>query len=164
MAGPPLAARGADVLDRHEEALAAGEAVSSEIVNDGWRNHLGHDWLPDVTPEEAGGNLASVAAEADLTLYAHYSTDTAGHRGGLEGSIQALRRVDRFLAGVLGRMRTDTTLLVASDHGNLEDVTSGHTRNPALGLAVGPDHAALAEARSILDIAPAILKSLGVEA
>jgi len=163
VAGPPLAARGAGVLDRHEEALGEGQAVSSEIVNDGWRRHLGHDWLPEVTPEDAGRNLARVTGEADLTLYAHYTTDTAGHRGGMEGCVAALERVDRFLGGLLAALDADVTVVLASDHGNIEDVSAQHTRNPALGLVVGPAaHALSTRMRSIADVAPAILARLGV--
>jgi hypothetical protein len=164
VAGPPLAAKGAGLMTRHEDHLGAGRAVSSEIVNDGWREHLGHRTLPDVTEEEAGGNLSSIAADAQLTLYAHYATDTAGHRGGMEGSVAALERVDRFLAGVLAAMPPDMTLLVASDHGNIEDVTGGHTRNPAFGLASGPGSDDFAESRSLLDVAPAVLQHLRIGA
>lgn len=164
VAGPPLAARGAGVLDRHEEALGRRHAVSSEIVNDGWKRHLGHTWLPDVTEEEAGRNLAAIAAEADLTLYAHYATDSAGHRGGMKACIAALERVDRFLSGVLPGLPQDVTLVVASDHGNIEDVASQHTRNPALGLAWGPGaHELSQRMESILDVAPALLGHLGVQ-
>jgi len=164
VAGPPLAAKGAGLMNRHEDDLGAGRAVSSEIVNDGWRKHLGHHALPDVTAEDAGGNLAAIAAEAELTLYAHYATDTAGHRGGMEGSVAALERVDRFLSGVLGGLPTDMTLLVASDHGNIEDVTGGHTRNPAFGLAAGSGSGDFADSRSLLDVAPAVLRHLGIGA
>ncbi len=164
VAGPPLAARGAGVLDRHEEELGDGRAVSSEIINDGWRRHLGHDWLPQITPEDAGRNLARIAAGADLTLYAHYTTDTAGHRGGMEGSVAALERVDRFLGGLLPALAGDITVLVASDHGNIEDVSAQHTRNPALGLVVGPGAGGLSERmHGITDVAPAVLAHLGVD-
>lgn len=162
-AGPPLAARGAGVLDRHEEALGRGEAVSSEIVNDGWRRHLGHDWLPQISEDAAGRNLAQIAAGADLTLYAHYATDTAGHRGGMDGAVAALERVDRFLGGVLAALPTEVTLLLASDHGNIEDVTREHTLNPSLGLATGPGAHHLADGlRSIQDVTPAALAFLGL--
>ena len=100
IAAPPLAARGAGLLTRHEEALGTGDAVSSEIVNDGWRDELGYDWLPMITEEEAGANLARIADKHDLTLYAHYSTDTAGHRGDMAGGVEALERVDAFLHGL----------------------------------------------------------------
>ncbi len=162
VAGPPLAARGAGVLDRHEEALGEGRAVSSEIVNDGWRSHLGHDWLPEVTEVEAGRILADITRDADLTLYAHYATDTAGHRGSLEGAVAALQRVDRFLGGVVERLPDDCTLLIASDHGNVEDMTKQHTRNPVLGVATGPGAESLsAEMTSIMDVTPSVLRLLG---
>jgi 2,3-bisphosphoglycerate-independent phosphoglycerate mutase len=164
VAGPPLAARGAGILDRHEEALGLGRAVSSEIVNDGWRRHLGHDWLPAVTEEQAGRHLSTIAADAHLTLYAHYATDDAGHRGGMEGAVAALERVDRFLAGVLAALPARCTLVVASDHGNLEDVRGGHTRNPALGLTAGDAAGELSRGlSSIADVTPAILTHLGVD-
>lgn len=163
IAGPPLAARGAGVLDRHEEALGDGAAVSSEIVNEGWRSHVGHDWLPVVTPDQAGANLARISAEADLTLYAHYSTDTVGHRGSMDDAVEALVRVDRFLAGLLTDLSSDTLLLIASDHGNLEDVRGGHTGNPALGVAVGP-HADRARAlRDLREVTGFVLGVLGID-
>lgn len=162
IAAPPLAARGAGVLDRHEEHLGRGDAVASEIVNDGWRSHLGHVGLPEVTPEQAGANLARIAAGADLTLYAHYATDTAGHRRDMDAALAALVRVDRFLAGVLDVLGPGTLLLVASDHGNLEDVRTGHTTNAALGLAHGADAGRAADLDDIRAVAPFVLEVLGV--
>ena len=175
VAGPPLAARGAGVLDRHEEALGAGEAVSSEIVNDGWKRHLGHDWLPDVGPSEAGANLARISGAHDLTLYAHYTTDTVGHRGRMAEAVEALERVDAFLGGVVAHLSPDTLLVIASDHGNIEDVRGGHTLNPALGVVVrgagaGPGGASSGSApgpgrplpRDLREVTPFLLAELGV--
>lgn len=163
VAGPPLAARGAGVLDRHEEALRAGRAVASEIVNDGWRRYFGNDAAPVVTEEDAGRSLAGIAAGADLTLYAHYATDTAGHRGGMAGAVAALERVDRFLAGVLDALPPSCTLLLTSDHGNVEDVRTGHTRNPAMGVAAGEGARDLTEdLHTIADVPAAVLRHLGL--
>lgn len=162
LAAPPLAARAADLLTRHAEALAAGEAVASDIVNDGWIEHLGRRDLPRITPAQAGANLARVGASHDLTLFAHYSTDLAGHRGGMEGAVAALERVDAFLGGLMDHLPTDALLMVASDHGNIEDVAGGHTRNPALGVLAGPDAARWSEAlAAITDVAPEILRWVG---
>lgn len=162
VAGPPLAARGAGLLTRAHEHLFRGEAVSSEIVNDGWRRHLGHHHLPQVTPREAGMNLGRLSAAHRLTLFAHYATDTAGHRGGMDGAVEALERVDAFLGGILETLPEDRLLMVASDHGNIEEVGTGHTLNPALGLAVGPGAGARATTlTSIRDVTPRILEWLG---
>jgi hypothetical protein len=162
VAGPPLAALAAGVLTRHEEALASGAAVASEIVNDGWRRHLGFEGLPEVTPHQAGVNLARVSREADLTLFAHYATDTAGHARDIDAAAGALERVDAFFGGVLAELSSDTLLIVASDHGNIEDVRAGHTRNPVLGIAVGPRAEEATTLSDIRSIAPFLLTVLGV--
>lgn len=162
VAAPPLAARSAHLLNRHHEALAAGEAVASEIVNEGWRRMMGPQRIPAVTPREAGTTLARLAGEAHLTLFAHYLTDLAGHRGGMAGAVEALERVDGFLGGVLDDLPADVLLLLVSDHGNVEDVRGGHTRNPALGLAVGPSARRLPARPDLTAIAPAVLDLLEV--
>jgi len=163
IAGPPLAARGAGVLDRHEEALAAGTAVASEILNEGWRRHFGLTDLPRITAEGAGRNLARICAAADLTLFAHYATDTAGHAQELGAATSALERVDAFLRGLVDAMTADTLLLIASDHGNLEDVRTGHTRNPALGLARGPGAERAIALGDLREVTPLVLELLGID-
>lgn len=157
-AGPPLAASAAGLMTRHTESLMAGDAVASEIVNGPWRRHLGPPEVPDVTPHEAGLNLARLASRVRLTLFAHYNTDYAGHRGGMVGSVRALERVDEFLGGLLDGFEGAGTLLVVSDHGNVEDVRGGHTFNPVLGLAAGPGAEELSAGISALtDIPDAVL-------
>ncbi|NNM04886.1 MAG: metalloenzyme, partial [Gemmatimonadetes bacterium] len=99
-AGPPLAAHGAGVFTRDEDHLAVGTAVSSEIVNTAWRTRLGFDHIPEATPFEAGRNLAGITETADLTFFAHYSTDTAGHERKMGVATAALEKVDAFLAGL----------------------------------------------------------------
>ena len=160
IAAPPLAADSAGLMVRHLDDLMAGRAVASEIVNTGWRRRLGHTALPEIGPVEAGGNLAAIANDHDLTFFAHYSTDTAGHRGGMSGAVAALERLDGFLKGVLDGIDDDVTLFMTSDHGNIEDASGGHTRNPALALEAGPGLHAPPD--SILDVAAAILGHLGL--
>ncbi len=158
-AGPPLAAHAAGLLTRHTAELARGDAVASEITNAGWREKLGRD-VPHVTPAEAGANLAAIVAASELTLFAHYATDTVGHLRELAPAIAALERVDAFLGGLLDALPGDATVVIASDHGNIEDVRMQHTRNPALGMVIGPvpDGVTLA---AITDIAPLVQRLLG---
>ena len=156
-AAAPLAARAAGLLTRHTPELERGEAVASEIVNEAWRERLGRTSLPHVSAAGAGGNLARIAAAHDLTVFAHYSTDTAGHLGSMEHAVAALELVDEFFGGLLAASPADLMILVVSDHGNIEDVRCGHTRHPALGLVVGDGHRRIAERlHAITDIAPAI--------
>ena len=154
-AGPPLVALAAGMLTRHTPELARGDAVASEITNAGWRRMLKKD-VPVISAAEAGINLARIVAAHDLTLFAHYATDSAGHEKALTPAVAALERVDAFLGGLLGAMSPDTLIVIASDHGNIEDVRMQHTRNPALGLVIGPT-AATAHLRAITDVAPYLL-------
>jgi hypothetical protein len=163
IAAPPLAALGAELLTRGQEELARGEAVSSEIVNDTWQAHWPEARIPSVTAREAGATLGRMARSHDLTFYAHYATDTAGHRGDAAACVSALERVDGFLAGVLDTLPPDHLLLVASDHGNIEELGAGHTRNPALGLLAGPAAPARArELASLVDVAGAVSRWIAV--
>jgi 2,3-bisphosphoglycerate-independent phosphoglycerate mutase len=161
-AAPPLAARAAGVLTRDLPELAMGEAVASSITNERWREHAG-DALPEVAPDEAGRRLARIAAGAEVTLFAHYDTDHAGHRGAMPGAVAALEKVDPFLGGLADALSADTLLVVSSDHGNVEDVSGGHTTHPVPVLALGPGAGELAaRARRITDVAPALLEMLGM--
>jgi len=160
-AAPPLAARAAGLLTRDIPELVAGRAVASSITNDRWRERIGI--IPQLSAEQAGRNLAAIAAEAEVTLFAHYDTDHAGHRGGMEGAVAALEKVDAFLGGLVAALPADALLVVSSDHGNVEDTRDGHTRNPVPVLAVGPGREEMAErSRSITDVAPALLALLGI--
>jgi 2,3-bisphosphoglycerate-independent phosphoglycerate mutase len=162
-AGPPLAALGAGILTRHTAALARGEAVASEIVNDGWREVLGRSDLPVIGPAEAGRNLARITGAHDLTMFAHYATDYAGHRQDMDSAVASLERLDAFLGGLLADMPSDALLFMVSDHGNVEDVRTGHTRNPAIGLVAGNGHVLVARRlHSLCDVPPTIMDMLAL--
>ena len=160
-AAPPLAADAVGALTRGPAELAEDRAVASSITRERWREHLGAA-LPEVTAAEAGRTLARIASAADLTLFAHYDTDHRGHRGGMAGAVAALERVDAFLGALADALPADALLVVSSDHGNVEDTRGGHTLNPVPVLALGAGREAFADARSITDVAPLILASLGV--
>lgn len=162
-AAPPLAAHAAGLLTRHEAAVRAGRGVVSEITNAGWRKHLDPD-APVISPADAGRNLAAICAEAEITLFAHYDTDHVGHRMDVDAAVAVLERVDSFLGGLLPALPSDTLLVIASDHGNVEDATTGHTTNPVPVIAAGPGSERMADrVRSIADVTPTILELLGIE-
>ncbi|MGD2121842.1 MAG: alkaline phosphatase family protein [Gemmatimonadota bacterium] len=156
-AGPALAAKGAGLLTRHEDHLAGGTALSSEILNSAWRTRLGFHQIPEITAEDAGRNLARITKEVDLTFFAHYATDTAGHERRMDPAVAALERVDRFFLGLLNELASETLVVVASDHGNIEDVTIGHTYNPVLGIVAGPNAEELARGTSSITHVPDLI-------
>ncbi|HEX6588993.1 MAG TPA: alkaline phosphatase family protein [Longimicrobiales bacterium] len=159
-----IAALGSGTLVRHEPELIAGDAIASEITHGGWREGLGRTAVPEISAQQAGRNLAAIARRHDLTLFAHYATDGAGHLQDLGAGIDAWLRVDEFIGGLIDALDDDITLLVVSDHGNLEDVRGQHTRNDALCIVAGAGHAELAsELTSLMDVAPAVLRRVAVE-
>jgi hypothetical protein len=149
-------AAGAPIPDLDD--LVAGKAVLWDITHEIANRHMDYE-LPLVSPEQAGTNLARLAAGYDLVLYESFLTDLAGHQ-----RVEAdwvLTRLDRFLGAVLTHRSPDTTLVMSSDHGNLEDSTSKrHTLNPVPLLVVGPRAGCFCQAEAITDVAPAILASL----
>jgi 2,3-bisphosphoglycerate-independent phosphoglycerate mutase len=162
-AGPPLAALGAGVLTRHTQELECGDAVASEITNDGWRDVLGRTQLPVIDAEQAGTNLARIVAANDLTLFAHYATDYSGHRRSMAAAVGALERLDSFVGGLLGALPADALIFMVSDHGNIEDIRTGHTLNPAIGLVTGRGHALLSRRlQSLTDVTPTIIDALAL--
>jgi 2,3-bisphosphoglycerate-independent phosphoglycerate mutase len=121
--------------------------------------------LPTVTPREAGRRLARLAQAHTFTMYEHFLTDRAGHAQDMARGVEILEDLEAFLDAVLSSIDFSTSLVVlASDHGNLEDLsTNRHTRNrvPTLLWGDGAEHAAAAIA-DISHIAPAILRHLGM--
>jgi hypothetical protein len=149
-------AAGAAIPDLDD--LAAGRAVLWDITHEIASGHLGYD-LPLVSPEEAGARLTGLAAEYNLVFFETFLTDLAGHRR-IEPE-WVLPRVDAFLGAILSYRSRDTTLVVCSDHGNLENATTkSHTTNAVPLLAVGPAAGRFRQARAITDVAPAILSVL----
>jgi 2,3-bisphosphoglycerate-independent phosphoglycerate mutase len=142
--------------------LVEGRAVLWDITHEIASSYLGYE-LPQVSPEEAGARLASLSAEYDLVLYETFLPDLAGHRR--IGAERVLQMLDAFLGAVMVHLPADTTLVICSDHGNLEDAsTKTHTTNPVPLLAVGPQAGRFCQAEAITDVTPAILACLKVDA
>lgn len=122
-------------------------------------------WLPeapDLSPVAQGRRLARQAARQPFTFFDFWPSDDAGHRASFAEATMLVERLDAFLGGVLDGLE-DTTLLLTSDHGNLEDKrVRGHTRAAVPLLALGSAAAAFAGAETLLDVAPGVRRSLGL--
>ncbi|MFC2029634.1 metalloenzyme, partial [Chloroflexota bacterium] len=153
-----LTAMAADAPIPDMDDLFEGDAVLWDITHEVASTYLGYE-LPTVEAREAGARLARMADSYDLVMFETFLTDLAGHRRLEPEAI--LPRLDGFLGGFLEHRRAGTTLVLSSDHGNLEDCsTRSHTRNPVPLLVVGPEAGRFLDAETILDVAPGILAAL----
>jgi hypothetical protein len=122
---------------------------------------LGADLEPR-TPADAAGILLAIAAGHDLTLFEFFESDEAGHARSMEHAVQVLDRLDAFLRAIVDRLPGGWSLVVTSDHGNVEDLSSrNHTTAPVPVLGWGP---AADQVRGVADltaIAPLLLGLAG---
>jgi hypothetical protein len=124
-----LMARSADLPIYREEDIRKGDGITADIIQKGWQEHLGID-IPEIYPEEAAERLIKQAEEHDFVFYEYYLTDKAGHSRDPEKADLVLQVLNSFLRSIMEMMGDKDTLLISSDHGNLEDLSvKTHTRN-----------------------------------
>ncbi len=156
-----VAVEAAGLRFRRVDDLRAGHAVYHDFTN-----RLLIDSGADValrTPEEAAAVLAGIVANNRFTLYEYFITDRMGHAQDIDGALAVLRELARFVRAVLERLDlARTTLLLTSDHGNIEDISvRNHTLNfvPTLAWGVARERVRC-RVRSLADITPTIFEIL----
>jgi len=141
--------------------VSLGRALTAEITNDRWNKKLGYK-LIDIKPKIAARRLIKIAGENAFTLYEYFMTDYLGH-GRYDGDAQKLLSVlDEFLYAVISELKENITLIVCSDHGNVEDISiKTHTLNPALTITSGKFAEELFNnIKDLTQIKPAIMRIL----
>jgi hypothetical protein len=154
----------AGALRTHRD-VHAGTAVSADIIGSRWKE-LGHAEIDEVTPEAAGESFYRIGEPYDFALFEYFVTDKAGHSQDLAVAVDALERLDRFVDGILRKFNfQEDTLLLISDHGNIEDLTTrSHTRNPVPIIVAGREKEIYSRAVTRLtDLPRAIIASLDVQ-
>jgi 2,3-bisphosphoglycerate-independent phosphoglycerate mutase len=135
-----LTIKASGVPFRYFSDYEQNRAVFADITNKLIRER-GYD-IEEITPEAAGRNLLNILDDKEFVFFEYFMTDMYGHkrnRAGLEESVDILNRfTETVWAGV---RNSDTSILIISDHGNAEDLTTGdHTFNdvPAILLTKNP--------------------------
>jgi len=135
--------------------------------------------LIDHYAEEPALSAAKVAAMAqqaldagdhDFVLVSLPNADLLGHDGDFEACVQAVEAVDAAVGAIAESVATaGGVLLVTSSHGAAEqhaddegDRSPGHTTSPVPFFAMGEGLGALRAGGSLADVAPTILRLLGV--
>ena len=118
-----------------------------------------------ISPKLAGQWLAALSGEYGVTLFECYLCDYAGHAQDRERAVAYLQRIDGFLESAIAYLPANVTLILTSDHGNVEDLsTKRHTLNKVPLLTVGPKAKAFAPVKDLTGITPQILSLLNSEA
>lgn len=167
----PLAVTNAGLpLFKHDDFFA-GRALSADFTGEGWRTMLGFPDAPVMDATHAGLKLGALAMAYDFSLFEYWASDYAGHKQQLDEAIRLMETFDSILGGLVDEMEEETRrsgdellVLVTSDHGNMEDLsTRRHTDADVPALVIGEKSAREEFTRGmndLTDIAPAIWKTV----
>ncbi|HBB96792.1 MAG TPA: hypothetical protein DC054_15550 [Blastocatellia bacterium] len=147
------------------EDLKAGRAVYHDFTNE---MLIEYGEIVDVrTPELAGDVLAGIVRSHRFTLYEYFITDKIGHAQDYDAARRGLPMLARFIRAVLRNLDlTNTTMILTSDHGNIEDLSArNHTLNLVPTITWGRNAEAIASRiETLADITPAIVRTLTANA
>ncbi len=142
-----------------QEDFFEGKALSADFTGHGWRTMLEIAEAPVRSAGEAGKKLGQLARGYDFSLFEYWASDYAGHKQDMESAVEQMEVFDGVLEGLVESWNMEEDLiLVTSDHGNMEDLsTRRHTDAKVPGLVIGEKHRSFAEGLSDLTgIAPRI--------
>jgi len=155
-----LMTQSADLTLNSTEEVLNEEALTAEIVQNAWRERLNID-LPKIDATEAAQRLLNVVPNYDLVMYEYYLTDKAGHNQKIEDAQTVLKTLDEFLLHIIREKRSEDVLVITSDHGNLEDLsTKTHTRNEVPLFVMGEGAEVLEKIESLVGVKEGILRVL----
>jgi hypothetical protein len=125
----PLALTNAGMSLFTKDDYYAGNALTADFTGKGWGEFLNLHDAPIYEPKEAGKKLAELAVQYDFSLFEYWATDYAGHKQDMDSAVSQMERFDEVLKGLLETWQNeDGIILLTSDHGNMEDLsTRRHT-------------------------------------
>ena len=141
--------------------LKQGAAVFMDFTNRILRER-GED-VAELSEQEAATVLARLAHDHRFTLYEFFLTDKAGHAQDMALSQMILTRLSLFIRELLNKLDlTRTTVILTSDHGNIEDLASrNHTLHAVPTIVWGAQRERIAaQIQTLADITPAIVALL----
>jgi len=115
------------------------------------------------TALEAATVLAHIASEHRFTLYEYFITDKIGHAQDMAAAKTTLAELASFIREFLTKLDlAHTTVILTSDHGNIEDLSSrNHTLHKVPTIIWGEHRERAADRiNSLADITPTIVDLL----
>lgn len=132
----------------------------------------------DMQPEMSASKVCENVLEAEdnpeygFILVNFANPDMVGHTGVLEAATKACRVVDEYVGKIAQKAKENgIVMLLTADHGNAEvmatesgDPQTAHTTNEVpFGVINGGSDIELLEGKALCDVAPTILKIMGIE-
>ena len=155
------AVEAADLNFKTVDDIRAGEALYQDFSN-GLLIARGEDVSPR-SPEQAAEVLAKITTSHRFTLYEYFITDKLGHAQDMNSSRLVLARLATMIRSLLEKLDLDrTTVILTSDHGNIEDLsTRSHTLNAVPTIVWGARRQEVAaRIHNLADITPCIVTLL----
>ena len=146
---------------RTVDDLKAGSAIFMDFTNRILRER-GED-VAEQNEEEAATILARIASENRFTLYEYFITDKVGHAQDMTTAKTVLTALAKLVRELLLRLDLQrTTVILTSDHGNIEDLSiRNHTLHSVPTIVWGKHRDRIAaRIQTLADITPAIVALL----
>jgi len=132
-----------------------------------------YDLQPEMSAAEVTAHLVDAikGGEYDVIICNYANCDMVGHTGVMEAAIVAVETIDSSLQQLVEALKeVEGQMLVTADHGNIEQMVgegtgqahTAHTTNLVPLVHVGGS-APLADGGCLSDLAPTILKIIGVD-
>ena len=152
----------AGVTIRTLDHLRSGEAIAADLTGQGLAR-VAETRVEPVSEAQAARAIAGLCVRHAFVAAEFFHTDKAGHAQDMEAAIRCLNSLDRFLQALATALDwSRTTLVLTSDHGNMEDLSvRTHTLHPVPLLAYGAGATRFASIEDLTGVAPSILDVLG---
>lgn len=142
-----------------EDEEPRDEALPHDYTGE-WLHRRGSTTAKVRSAAEAARVLSGLLDQNDLVLYEYFLTDLVGHRGEHDDRVLQAVRIEELVDAVVGTVDlVRHRVVMISDHGNLEDGTTGsHTLNPVPLLVWGVGAAQLVSSvDSLAALTPALV-------
>jgi len=157
---------------KNMEDLRNGRGLYMDLTHDILKQ-IASEYLPaddpilePRNPETLGSNVFTMFGNYKLCIYEYFLTDKVGHAQDWDKAKIVIDNLEKFFFGILKTMDpTKDTLIVTSDHGNLEDLSQkNHTENLVPTFLYGKNANIYAEnIHSLKDIVPELYKTFGLQ-
>ena len=132
-----------------------------------------YDLKPEMSAIAVCDNVVKAinSEKYDLIVVNFANPDMVGHTGVLNAAIKAIETVDSCVGKIFDKIiEKNGNLFIIADHGNAElmkdengNPYTAHTNNPVPFCLVTPEKLRLKEGGRLCDVAPTILKLMGIE-